>query len=362
MSRILAVSPVLAPHRYEQADLTAMFADLVGLAPERRELLDRLHTSCSVASRHLALPIEDYKGLNGFGDANDAFISVGLELGEEAVRTALGRAGLTPSDVDLIVMTSVTGIAAPSIDARLWSRLGLRPDVKRIPIFGLGCVAGAAGIARVHDYLVGHPRHVAVLLSVELCSLTIQRDDDSTANLVASGLFGDGAAAVVLAGDEVPLPAGVAANTPYVEATRSRFFADTERVMGWDVGGSGFRIVLSPGVGDVVKENLPAEMDDFLGQQGIAAADVRRWVAHPGGPRVLEALEEALRLDRQALQTSWRSLELIGNLSSSSVLHVLSETLEETAAAPETVDTHGVLMAMGPGFCAELVLLRWPAA
>ena len=362
MSRILAVSPVLAPHRYEQADLTAMFAELVGLAPERRELLDRLHSSCAVSSRHLALPIEDYKGLDGFGDANDAFISVGVELGEQAVRTALDRAGLTPSDVDLIVMTSVTGIAAPSIDARLWARLGLRPDVKRIPIFGLGCVAGAAGIARVHDYLVGHPRDVAVLLSVELCSLTIQRDDDSTANLVASGLFSDGAAAVVLAGDDVPMPSGVPSNAPYVEATRSRFFADTERVMGWDVGGSGFRIVLSPGVGDVVKDNLPAEMDDFLRSHAVPQADVRRWVAHPGGPKVLEALQDALGLDRQALDRSWRSLDRIGNLSSSSVLHVLAETLDETAEQPEPVDTHGVLMAMGPGFCAELVLLRWPAA
>jgi alkylresorcinol/alkylpyrone synthase len=362
VSRILAVAPVLAPHRYEQSDLTAVFADLVGLAPERRDLLDRLHSSCSVSSRHLALPLEDYKGLDGFGDANDAFIAVGLELGEQAVRTALDRAGLTPQDVDLIVMTSVTGIAAPSIDARLWQRLGLRPDVKRIPIFGLGCVAGAAGVARLHDYLVGHPRGVAVLLSVELCSLTIQRDDDSMANLVGSGLFGDGAAAVVMAGDDVPLPAEVADNAPYVVATRSRFFADTERVMGWDVGGSGFRIVLSPGVADVVRENLPQEVDDFLGTQSLSRPDVRRWVAHPGGPRVLDALQESLELAPDALATSWQSLDRIGNLSSSSVLHVLAETLERTAVTPESVDRHGILMAMGPGFCAELVLLRWPAA
>jgi alkylresorcinol/alkylpyrone synthase len=362
VSRILSVAPVLAPHRYEQADLTAVFADLVGLAPERREVLDRLHRSCSVSTRYLALPMEDYKGLNGFGDANDAFIAMALELGERAVREALDRAGLTPADVDLILMTSVTGIAAPSIDARLWARLGLRPDVKRIPIFGLGCVAGAAGVARLHDYLVGHPQQVAVLLSVELCSLTIQRHDDSMANLVGSGLFGDGAAAVVLAGDQVSLSPALDRTAPYVVATRSRFFEDTERVMGWDVGGSGFRIVLSPGVADVVRDHVPSEVDDFLGSRGLTRADVLRWVAHPGGPKVLEAMQEALDLPDGALAASWRSLDEIGNLSSASVLHVLSATLDETAARPESVDTHGVLMAMGPGFCAELVLLRWPGA
>jgi alkylresorcinol/alkylpyrone synthase len=360
MSRILAVAPVLAPHAYEQGDLTAMFADLVGLAPERRDLLDRLHSSCGVRTRHLALPLEDYKGLDGFGDSNDAFIQVGLELGEAAVRSALDRAGLQPSDVDLILMTSITGIAAPSLDARLWQRLGLRPDVKRIPIFGLGCVAGAAGIARLHDYLEGHPSEIAVLLSVELCSLTVQQDDDSMANLVGSGLFGDGAAAVVMAGADVATSPAVASHAVEVVASRSRFFADTERIMGWDVGGSGFRIVLSAGVADVVREHLPAEVDSFLHSHGLSRSDVHRWVSHPGGPRVLEALEGSLDLPAGALATSWQSLADIGNLSSSSVLHVLAATMEVADTNPEPVATQGILMAMGPGFCAELVLLRWP--
>lgn len=352
------MAPVLPPHRYEQGDLTAMFADLVGLAPERRELLDRLHGSCGVRHRHLALPLEDYKGLDGFGDANDAFIRVGLELAEPAVRAALAEAGVTAEQVDLVLCTSVTGIAAPSLDARLVQRLGLRPDVKRLPIFGLGCVAGAAGIARLHDYLTGHPDQVAVLVSVELCSLTVQRDDTSTANLVGSGLFGDGATAVVLAGDEVVLPDAVAQRAPRVLASRSRFFADTERVMGWDVGGSGFRIVLSPGVADVVREHLPAEVDRFLADHGMDRDRVAHWVAHPGGPKVMEALHEALDLPSGALDRSWSSLAEVGNLSSSSVLHVLSATMADLAAGP--APAYGVLMAMGPGFCAELVLLQWP--
>jgi alkylresorcinol/alkylpyrone synthase len=363
VSRILAVAPVPAPYRYEQADLTAMFADLVGLAPERREQLDRLHSSCGVRHRNLALPIEDYKGLDGFGESNDTFIRVGVELGGQAIATALAVAGLEPRDVDLVLTTSVTGVAAPSLDARLVDRLGLRPDVKRLPLFGLGCVAGAAGIARLHDYLLGHPDDVAVLLSVELCSLTVQRDDDSMANLVGSGLFGDGATAVVMAGANVR-PAGESGlRAPEVVATRSRFFADTERVMGWDIGGSGFRIVLSPGVADVVRENLPDEVDAFLAAHALGRDDIGRWVAHPGGPRVLEALQESLSLPPDALDTSWRSLADVGNLSSSSVLHVLADIIGDVTTKPVTakpVAPHGVLMAMGPGFCAELVLLRWP--
>jgi alkylresorcinol/alkylpyrone synthase len=300
------------------------------------------------------LPLSAYQELDGFGAANDAFIDVGTDLAEEAVRRALEDAGLTAADVDVILVTSVTGIAAPSLDARLVPRLGLRPDVKRLPVFGLGCVAGAAGVARLHDYLVGHPDGVAVLVSVELCSLTVQRDDASTANLVASGLFGDGAAAVVLLGQR--RAEAVGAVGPDVAGTRSRFYPDTERVMGWDIGGTGFRIVLAASVADVVESNLGDDMKMFLAEHDLAVPDVACWVAHPGGPKVLQAVQKALDLPDGALRHAWESLATVGNLSSSSVLHVLHATLADEAPPP---GSHGVLMAMGPGFCAELVLLRW---
>ena len=161
-----------------------------------------------------------------------------------AIREALDRAGLEPTDVDAIYFTTVTGVATPSIDARLFNRLGFRSDVRRVPMFGLGCVAGAAGIARLNDYLRAWPDQVAVLLSVELCSLTLQQQDFSIANLVSSGLFGDGAAAVVVAGAERELPA-LERPGPKVKATRSIFYPDSERVMGWDISESGFQVVLS---------------------------------------------------------------------------------------------------------------------
>ena len=356
MTCVAAVAPALPPHRYPQEEITAAFAEVVVPAGPQREVLRRLHRNAGVRSRHLALPLERYADLGGFTAANDTFIGVGTDLAERAVRDALDAVGLRPGDVDVVLSTSVTGVAAPSLDARLVGRLGLRPDVKRVPVFGLGCVAGVAGVARLHDYLVGHPDDIAVLVSVELCSLTMQPDDPSLANLVGSGLFGDGAAAVVLVGSRRADDLGLTG--PRVVATRSRFYPDTERVMGWDIGGTGFRIVLAASVADVVERYLGDDVRGFLEDHDLKPADIARWVAHPGGPKVLDAVRATLELPDDALAVTWRSLAAIGNLSSSSVLHVLADTL--SAAAPPAGE-HGLMLAMGPGFCAELALLRWPA-
>jgi alkylresorcinol/alkylpyrone synthase len=355
MSRIAAVAPVVPDHCYDQATITSAFAEVVLPDPSGRRVLQRLHEATGVRTRHLALPLEDYPALDGFGAANDVFIRVGTDLGEKAVSEALAAAGLESRDVDLLMVSSVTGIAAPSLDARLVPRLGLRTDVRRVPIFGLGCVAGASGIARVHDYLRGDPDGVAVLLTVELCSLTVQRSDDSMPNLVASGLFGDGAAAVVMVGERRARTMDLD-GAPEVVRTLSRFYPDTERVMGWDIGGSGFRIVLAASVADVVEENLGEDMRGFLEGSDLKTADITRWIAHPGGPKVLHAMQRALAVPEGVFDLTWASLADVGNLSSASVLHVLAATLQQPPPEP---GSHGVLMAMGPGFCAELVLIRW---
>ncbi|MFJ3533245.1 type III polyketide synthase [Streptomyces sp. NPDC090132] len=351
MTRIAAVHGTPAPYRHTQREVTDMVARTCLPPGADRRVLDRLHENARVRTRNMVLPLERYAELDGFGDANDVFIGAAVDMGADALRGALRTAGLRPGDVDLLMFTSVTGVAAPSVDARLVGRLGLRPDVKRLPVFGLGCVAGAAGVARLHDYLLGHPDDVAVLLSVELCSLTFQRHDASTANLVATALFGDGAAAVVALG------AGRASGTgPQVVATRSRMYPDTEHVMGWDIRSSGFKVLLDPAVPDVVRRYLADDVGDFLAEHGLKPKDVAHWVCHPGGPKVLEAVSEVLSLPDGALDVTWRSLAEVGNLSSASVLHVLRDTLEQRRPEP---GSPGLLLAMGPGFCCELVLLRW---
>jgi alkylresorcinol/alkylpyrone synthase len=351
VTTIAAVHGVLGAHRYPQAELTDMFMRLCLPGDDRAAAVARrLHASSGVAARHLALPLERYPELTGFTETNDAFLSVAVEMGAQAVTGALKEAGLGVGEVDLIMSTTVTGIAVPSLDARIAGRLGLRPDVRRLPLMGLGCVAGAAGLARVHDYLRGAPDAVAVLVSVELCSLTVQRDDRSVANMVACGLFGDGAAAVVLAGADRAMPG------PTIVDSRSHLFPDTERAMGWDVGTGGLRIVLGAEVPELVREYLAGDVAALLDAHGLTAADIDPWICHTGGPKVIEAIEEVLDLPPDALALTWRSLHEVGNLSSASVLHVLRDTM---VARPPDGERWGVLLAMGPGFCAELVLLRW---
>lgn len=351
---LASVGTAAPPHRYEQDELIAAFKMFWSGKHHNAARVDQLHKAVRVGGRNLALPIERYLALKGFGEANDAFIQVAVDVGEEAVRRALDAAGLKPADVDAIFFTTVTGVAAPSIDARLMNRLGLRTDVKRTPIFGLGCVAGAAGVARVADYLRGWPDHVAVLLSVELCSLTLQPGDLSIPNLIASGLFGDGAAAVVAVGGARAGREG--REGPTVVATKSRFYPDTERVMGWDIGDRGFQIVLSATVPDVVRTYARDDVDTFLAEHGLTRRDIQSWVCHPGGPKILEAFEATLELPEGALALTWESLEKVGNLSSASVLHVLGDTI---ARRRPPAGSPGLMLAMGPGFCSELVLLCW---
>ena len=346
---IASTAVALTEHRCDQEQVTRVLTS--GLGPE----FARFAQTSGVDTRSLALPLSCYPELSGFTEANSSYVDVAVELGEQAVRSALEAAHVAPDEVDAIVVVSSTGVAVPTIDARIASRVGFRPDIKRIPLFGLGCVAGAAGMARVHDYLRGFPGHVAVLLSVELCSLTLQRDDTSIPALIGVCLFGDGAAAVVATGaDRVPV-APTAYPGPSVLSTRSRLFPDTVDVMGWDVSSKGFGLVMSRDVPNMADNYLGDEVDSFLSDHGLTKDDISTWICHPGGPKVLDAIERAVGLPSEANVHSRNSMRENGNMSSVSVLDVLHRTL----ATPPPNGSLGVMVAMGPGFSFELLLLSW---
>jgi len=384
MTRIAAVRSAFPAHRYAQADIARAFAELAqstagarscdpggndgagtGVLDARQlELLMRLFTNSGVSARHTVLPLSEYARLRVAGaTANDRYIEEATALGERALRAALAASGTAPGDLDLLIVTSVTGVAVPSLDAALIPRLGLRADIKRLPVFGLGCVAGAAGLARLHDYLAGWPQHTAALLTVELCSLCWPHTSVTTADMVASALFGDGAAAVVGQGTELAhartdLAGGSRTGraTPRIVATRSEVFPDSAEALGWRLApDGGFRIVLTTGLADVVERRLGASVTGFLADHGLTVDDIGAWICHPGGPKVLDAAQRALKLPDAALALSRRSLAEAGNMSSVSVLHILELIADEGTVTP---GSFGLMIGLGPGVSAELVLLR----
>jgi alkylresorcinol/alkylpyrone synthase len=348
--KIASAASAFPKHYYSQKFLLEKLQEYWGSRLKNPLTLARLHRNVTVDGRYLAMPAEDYHKLTTWGQANDIWIKVAQELGEQALCRALHHAGLAPEQLGALFFTSVTGISSPSIDALLINRMGLPRKIRRVPIFGLGCVAGAAGISRAADYVKAYPSQAAALVSVELCSLTLQRDDLSVANLISSGLFADGSAAVIVTGDEMN------ATGPEILATRSVFYPDTEPMMGWNVSEKGFKITLSPEVPTLIRENLGHDVDEFLADHGYRRGDLNSWVLHTGGPKVLEATADALDLRDGQLDPSWACLRRVGNLSSASVLVVLEDVMRNRRPEPGTL---GLLAAMGPGFCSELLLLRW---
>ena len=348
--RIVSAASAFPEHYYSQEMLLEALQEYWGDQIENPHVLRRLHRHVSVDGRFLSLPKEEYVKMRTWGEANHHWIRTAKELGGKAVTGALAGAGLHAQKLGAFFFVSVTGISSPSIDALLINQLGLCRNIRRVPIFGLGCVAGAAGISRAADYVRAYPDQVAMVLSVELCSLTLQREDISMANLISSGLFGDGAAAVLVAGADCGL------SGPSILATRSVFYPNTEEMMGWDVSEKGFRIVLSREIPTLVRENLAHDLDDFLAERGLTRADIGSWALHTGGPKILEATADALGLKNGELDVSWQCLRRTGNLSSASVLVVLEEVMTNRRPPPGTL---GLLAAMGPGFCSEFVLLQW---
>jgi alkylresorcinol/alkylpyrone synthase len=350
---ICGVATALPEHRYGQRELALAAEQLFGDERVSRAALERFFRRVGVEQRFLSLPVHEYAVRSGLKARNEAWLETALPLAETVVRDALSEAGVEAGDVGAMFGVTSTGIAVPSLEARLMNRLPLRASMKRVPLFGLGCLGGAAGVARAADYLRAHPREAAVLLTVELCSLTVQREDVSVANIISAGLFGDGAAAVVLLGAEHP---GASERGQRVVDSLSHFFPDTERMMGWDVVDGGFKIVLSPDIPVLARERVSPVVDELLARNGVARTEIGAWIVHPGGPAVMKAMVGGLGLPTDALRHTERSLAQVGNLSSASVLFLLDDFRRRVQPAR---GAYAVILALGPAFSAEAVLVQW---
>ena len=348
MARIIAVQSAFPKYKHSQAEVIQM---MKAFWPEHAEVIARLEKTSQVESRNFAIPLDSYPTLGGFGQRNALFLEEMLRTLEVAVRGLQEKTHFDWRDLAVVISNTITGVAVPSLDARLMNRLPIPHDVQRTPILGLGCMGGVSSLNRANALLHAFPEKLALVVAAEACSLTFQFTDASMANFVATSLFGDGAAAVLLAGEKHPL----AKNAPLkIIDSASSFYPETERIMGWDMVDTGFKIVLSGNVPDIVKQFVGKDVRGFLEKNKLSLDSIKSLVSHPGGPKVLTALSEELGKDSFLFRHSWESLREQGNLSSVSVLNVLERHLEQKTIAPG----YALALAMGPAFNSELSLFE----
>lgn len=341
--RLAALATRVPRHRISQSEAKAFATTVFDGHLEEVERLLPLFDNAGIEHRHVARPISWLMEGPSFARRNAAFVEAAEELLEEAARAALARAGLGADAIDAVVCVSSTGIATPGLDARVAERLGLRPDVERTPVFGLGCAGGTLGLARAAALARGNPGSRVLFLVVELCTLTLRLADRSKANLVACALFGDGAGAAVL---------GTDLDGPALGASGEHRWGGTLDVMGWTVEDDGLGVLFSIKIPEITRQRMRAATQAFLARQGLGFESVDRFVCHPGGAKVVEALEQAFTLESGTLADARAVLRDYGNMSAATVLFVLARALKEPGWR------RGLMTSMGPGFTGSFQLVE----
>ena len=344
--RILSVGTAVPEHHLSQADVRTLVKSLFNAGLRDVDRLLAVFDNGHIQSRYVSAPLEWFQTNHSWQERNEIYLRVALDLSERAARIALERSGLDASEIGGIFFVSTSGLATPSLDSWLIKRLDLSRHTVRVPIWGLGCAGGAGGLNRASEFVraTGKP---ALLVAVELCSLTFQANDVSRPNLIATSLFADGAAAVVLA------PEG---NGPRIIGGSSTLWDETEDIMGWDVTNTGLKVNISKSVPNIVEKNIRADVEMACTKHGLSLEQLRHFVTHPGGEKVMEAFRSALGLSASVLEDARAVLAEHGNMSSATVLFVLERFMQRHPGLPH--DEPGLLTAVGPGFSAEQVLFR----
>jgi alkylresorcinol/alkylpyrone synthase len=343
--RVWAVGTAAPPHILRQSEVRAFARGFFSQDLPHVERLLGAFDNTGIEARHLARARSWYEAPHTFAEKNEVYRQVALTTADEASRLAIERSGAPVGDLAAIVFVSSTGLSTPSLDSYLVQRLGLPRSIARVPIWGLGCAGGAAGLARAAD-LVRSTKRPVLLVCVEICSATFMFDDRSKSNLIATALFGDGAAAVVLGPD---------GSGPELVGAHSHLIDDSEAVMGWDLREGGLQVRFARSIPEVVRQVLPPFLQQCGRELGARAEPFRHFVLHPGGAKVLGAYEEVLGVPRDRIEHAWAVLRTYGNMSSPTVLFVLEQFLAQTSASGAL----GLLVGLGPGFCAEGVSFRW---
>ena len=350
MPRIVALSTAVPPHIFLQRNLRELARLHFSMELKETERLISVFDHVGVRRRFFSVPIEWFGKDHTFSEKNSEYIQWAEKLSIQAIQDCLAQAEIGLEQIDHLLFVSTSGMATPSIDARLINRLGFGAHVKRTPIFGLGCAGGAVGLSRCRDLARAYPHERILLVSVELSSLTFQRNDFGKSNLVAAALFADGAAAILVCGDDCP-EQGIE-----IVDTQSTLFPDTLPVMGWEFGELGLSVVFSRSIPELIIRYIRGGITSLLENASIRIEDLSHYIIHPGGARILDAFQEAVQLDRDSLRHSRSVLQEYGNMSAPTVLFILAQLLKE--GPPKTGD-HGLLAAFGPGFSSELLVLKW---
>ena len=346
-ARIASLATAVPPHKIPQSEVVDFFRRFFDTSCVQRKRLEQVYLNASIESRYACAPVEWYERPHGFKEKNDLYIEQAVCLLKQVSVDALAAANLECADIDVLVTVSTTGVSVPSLDARLMEVLPFRRNVQRLPLFGLGCGGGVMGLARAATHARAGSR--VLFLVVELCTLTFCPNDKAMANVVATALFGDGAAGAVLTADSGPL----------ISASGEYTWRESLDVMGWDVTNNGLEVIMSRSIPAMVHRYLRDATDEFLASVGLTLADIDDFVCHPGGAKVLDALEAAFDLSHGALAASRGVLRQYGNMSAVTVMFVLQLVLETAAADQRDGNPRRRLMtSLGPGFSLAFLVLE----
>ncbi|KAA0550176.1 type III polyketide synthase [Bacillus sp. BGMRC 2118] len=361
MPKIASVGVCIPPNHLTQDTTMEFAAELFQQSFKDLPRLLKVFENAEIRSRNLAEDITWFKQDHTFEEKNNTYIKHAVELGAKAITNCLDNQTFLQStipynEIDAIFFISTTGISTPSIEAKIMNKLSFSPHTKRIPIWGLGCAGGAAGLSRAYEYCLAYPNAKVLVVSVELCSLTFQRNDRSKSNLVGTSLFSDGVAAVLLAGDKAVVQRNEKILTiPRVLDTQSTLMPDSEDVMGWDIKNEGLYVIFSKDIPSIITSWLKPNVEKFLEKNQLKLHDIQHFIAHPGGKKVIEAYEKSLGFSKEKTRISQHVLREHGNMSSATVYYVLEEFMKCEIPKNEL----GLIAALGPGFSSELLLVRW---
>lgn len=360
MPTILSVAEAIPPFTITQDKVMDFAEELFSESFQDIKRLLPVFLNGQIEKRHFSKDLEWFKQDHTLQEKNDAYIESSVILGVEAIEKCLSNSmylskNIPYDEIEAIFTISSTGITTPSIEARIMNLLPFTPHTKRVPIWGLGCAGGASGLSRAYEYCLAFPKAKVLVLAIELCSLTFQRNDRSKSNLVGTSLFADGVAAVVVCGEESDFHTYQKSQAiPNIIATKSTLMKDSLDVMGWDMKNEGLHVVFSRDIPTIVENWLEPNVHSFLEEQNIKIEEVRHFIAHPGGKKVLDAYEKALGLPEGMTEISLQVLKENGNMSSATIFYVLNRFMEQASAGE-----YGLAAALGPGFSSELLLMRW---